>query len=160
SSSICSIRRTPWCCSSLEARSTSRASRSHSMICTTRTAVVAMAVFVFLPACHRPGGPRPPASETAPRIELNLGGSRPGSVGVIGLPADDLWRLERRALSAEEWTALLRVAVATEGGAVTDRPAVLGTHAIVDGRLRFTPRFPFDPGQRYDVVLDPVRLSG
>jgi hypothetical protein len=37
---------------------------------------------------------------------------------------------------------------------------VLGTYAVADGRLRFTPRFPFDPGQRYDVVLNPARLTG
>jgi hypothetical protein len=117
-----------------------------------------MAVLVFLPACHRAGGPRPPATETAPRIELNLKGPGGGSVDVIGLPADDLARLQQRTPAADEWTALLRVAVAGETTAAADRPAVLGTYAIADGTLRFTPRFPFDPGQRYDVVLDPVRL--
>src|SRR5437773_3316585 len=131
-----------------------------------RTAVVAMAVLVFLPACHR-RGPRPPASETAPRIELNLRGSGGGTVDVVGLPADDLSRLEQRTLARDEWTALLRIAVAREAreggaareaGAAIDRPAVLGTYAIADGTLRFTPRFPFDPGQRYDVVLDPLHL--
>jgi len=35
---------------------------------------------------------------------------------------------------------------------------VLGTYAIADGTLRFMPQFPFDPGQRYDVVLDPLHL--
>ena len=86
---------------------------------------------------------------------------------MVGLPADDLSRLEQRTLGHEEWTALLRIAVAREAregstareaGAAIDRPAVLGTYAITDGTLRFTPRFPFDPGQRYDVVLDPLRL--
>src|SRR2546426_7401057 len=122
-----------------------------------RTAVVAMAVLVFLPACHR-RGPRPPASETAPRIELNLRSSGGGTVDVVGLPADDLSQLAQRTLTPEEWTALLRVAVASEAGAAIDRPAVLGTYLIADGTLRFTPRFPFDPGQRYNVVLDPSRL--
>ena len=115
-----------------------------------------MAVLVFLPGCHR-RGPRPPVSETSPRIELNLRSSG-GTVDVVGLPADDLSRLEQGTLAREEWTALLRVAVAREAGAAIDRPAVLGTYAIADGTLRFTPRFPFDPGQRYDVVLDPSRL--
>src|SRR3989454_9437601 len=113
-----------------------------------RTAVVAMAVLVFLPACHR-RGPRPPASETAPRIELNLRGSGGGTVDVVGLPADDLSRLAQSTLARDEWTALLRIAVAHEASAAIDRPAVLGTYAIADGTLRFTPRFPFDPGQRY-----------
>jgi hypothetical protein len=39
-----------------------------------------------------------------------------------------------------------------------DRPAVLGTYTVGDGVLRFTPRFPFDPGQRYDVRLDLSQL--
>lgn len=117
-----------------------------------------MAVLVFLSACHRPGGPRPPASDTAPRIELNLTGSGSGTVEAVGLPADDLSRLEQRTPTRDEWTALLRIAVASDAAAVTDRPAVLGTYEITDGALRFTPQFPFDPGQRYDVVLDPSRL--
>ena len=123
----------------------------------TRTAVAATAVLVFLSACHRSGAPgADPAA--APRIELNL--SRPGSgtVDVVGLPADDLSRLQRAALSREEWTALLRTAVASEAGAATDRPPVLGSYTITDGTLRFTPQFPFDPGQRYDVSLDPSHL--
>jgi len=79
-------------------------------------------------------------------------------VDVVGLPADDLSRLAQSTLARDEWTALLRIAVAREASAAIDRPAVLGTYAIADGTLRFTPRFPFDPGQRYDVVLDPVHL--
>jgi len=113
-----------------------------------------MAGLVFLSACHR----RPPAAEAAPRIELNLSRSESGTVDVVGLPADDLSRLEQHTPTREEWTALLRVAVASQAAAVTDRPAVLGTYEITDGALRFTPQFPFDPGQRYDVMLDPSRL--
>ena len=128
------------------------------MIRPTRTAVVAMAVLVFLSACHRSSGPRPPASESAPRIELSFSRSGGGTVDVMGLPPDDLLQLAQRTLTPEEWTALLRVAVASEAGAAIDRPAVLGTYLIADGTLRFTPRFPFDPGQRYNVVLDPSRL--
>ena len=48
--------------------------------------------------------------------------------------------------------------VAGESDAAPGRPAVLGSYAIHDGILRFTPRFPFDPGQRYDVRLDAARL--
>ena len=35
---------------------------------------------------------------------------------------------------------------------------MLGVTAVSDGVLRFTPRFPFDPGQRYDVGFDPSSL--
>jgi hypothetical protein len=120
--------------------------------------VAATAVLVFLSACQLAGGRYPPGSDTAPRIELNLERSASGTVDVIGLPADDLSRLKQRTLTREEWAAVLRIAVASDAGTATDRPAVLGTYVISDGTLRFTPQFPFDPGQRYDVVLDPTRL--
>jgi len=84
------------------------------------------------------------------------------SVEVVGLPGEDLAALERRPLAREQWTALLRVVVSSKTAAVdaatADRPAVLGSYAVREGRLRFTPQFPFDTGQRYDVVLDPSRL--
>jgi hypothetical protein len=113
---------------------------------------------VFFSACQLASGPYPPGSDAAPRIELNLKRSGSATVDVIGLPADDLSRLAQRTLSSEEWAALLRIAVAGEAATATDRPAVLGTYAISDGTLRFTPQFPFDPGQLYDVVFDPARL--
>jgi hypothetical protein len=123
----------------------------------TRTAVSATAVLVFFSACQLASGPYPPGSD-APRIELNRKRSGSATVDVIGLPADDLSRLAQRTLTSEEWAALLRVAVAGEPATATDRPAVLGTYAISDDTIRFTPQFPFDPGQLYDVVLDPTRL--
>lgn len=126
------------------------------MVWPTRTAVAAMAVLVFLSACHRPGGPRPPRSDPAPRIDLN---QRSGTVDLAGLPTEELSRLEQRALTREEWTALLRVTVAEQASPASDRPAVLGSYAITEGTLRFTPQFPFDAGQRYDAVFDPSGLG-
>jgi hypothetical protein len=35
---------------------------------------------------------------------------------------------------------------------------MLGSHAVVDGTLRFTPAFPFDPGRQYEVRFDPSRV--
>jgi hypothetical protein len=71
------------------------------------------------------------------------------------LPAAVLTQLERAAPTPEEWTALFRVTVAGAANGDPDRPAVLGRYAIDAGALRFTPQFPLDPGQRYDVVFDP-----
>lgn len=110
---------------------------------------VAAAPFLLFLACQQPPSA---VSDVAPRIELNPA----GSIDVVGLPVDDLAQLNDRTLSGEEWTALLRVAVAGQTSG-TDRPAVLGAYEISDARLRFIPQFPFDPGQRYDVVLDPLR---
>ena len=124
----------------------------------TRTAVVLATVLVFASACNHSGGPSPAASDAAPQIRLNLVRTGSGTVDVVGLPADDLSRLRHGTLTRDEWTALLRVAVASDAGASTDRPAVLGTYSIGDGVIRFAPQFPFDPGRRYEVVLDPSRL--
>jgi hypothetical protein len=118
--------------------------------------VVAMsAVLVFASGCHR-ARPVADRSDTPPRIELNFARAGSATIDVVGLPDEALSQLSRRQLTAEEWTALLRVAVAG-GPAGAGRPAVLGTYATTDGILRFTPRFPFDPGQRYDVTLDMAR---
>ena len=126
------------------------------MIRLTRTAAALLAVLVLLPACHRPGGPRPPAADPAPRIELN---QRSGTVDVVGLPGDVLARLDARALTRDEWNAVLRVTVTGQALPAGERPAMLGSYAVTDGTLRFTPQFPLDPGQHYDVVFDPSRLG-
>lgn len=130
----------------------------------TRIAVALTAILASLPACHRS---EPPAarSETPPRIELrpDLPGSSPGrsgttTVDVVGLPADELSRLAEGKLTPDQWTGLLHIVVAADSDSSAGRPAVLGTYGVRDGVLRFTPTFPFDPGQRYNVVLDPSRL--
>jgi hypothetical protein len=122
-----------------------------------RIAVIAAAVLVVFSGCRR-SEPTGAVSESPPRIELNQ--TIPGSatIDVIGLPQGDVSRLEQSTLTRDQWTALLRVTVAGQGGRSSDQPAVLGTYGIVDRTLRFTPQFPFDPGQRYDVVFDPLRL--
>jgi hypothetical protein len=122
----------------------------------TRIVVAATAVLVFVSGCHR-SGPVRDRSGSAPRIELNAS-TGPATVDVLGLSADALAQLTRASLTSDQWTALLRIVVAADSGAADDRPAVLGTYLIVDGILRFTPRFPFDPGQRYDVRFDGTRL--
>jgi hypothetical protein len=90
---------------------------------------------------------------------LHVDQSGHATVDVIGLPRSELEQLERSKLLPSQWTALLRVVVASDGNEPADRPAVLGMYAIVDDTLRFTPRFPFDPGQRYHVVFDRASLG-
>ena len=127
----------------------------------TRTAVGLTVVLAFAPACNRPGGPSQAGPDDAPRIGLNLVRAGSSTVDVVGLPADDLSWLQRHALTRDEWTALLRVAVANDtnvSGVPGDGPAMLGTYSIGNGAIRFAPQFAFDPGRRYVVVLDPARL--
>ena len=75
-------------------------------------------------------------------------------VEVRGLPDPTLRALGRADLTPEQWSVILRVAVAA------DAPAVLGEYSVADGALRFTPLFPFDEGRRYQVRFDPGRLPG
>ena len=75
-------------------------------------------------------------------------------VEVRGLPGPTLRTLGSADLTAEQWSGILRVAVAA------DAPAVLGEYSVADGALRFTPIFPFDHGRRYQVRFDPGRLPG
>jgi hypothetical protein len=123
---------------------------------TTGTAALG-AVLFLASACDRSGDRSPGAAAIEPQFQLNPGPSGP-TLDVAGLPADALARLERSTWTRDEWTALLRVAVAGGSGSSADRPAVLGAYSISEGVLRFTPQFPFDPGQQYDVTLDPSRL--
>ena len=123
----------------------------------TRIAVAATAILLSFcaSACHS-SEPAAALADTPPRIELKRISADLARVEVVGLSPGDLSALSASTLTPDNWTALLRITVGDTDSA--DRPAVLGTYTVGDGVLRFTPRFPFDPGQRYDVRLDPSRL--
>ena len=100
------------------------------------------------------------SSSAPPRIELN---STLNTVDVADLPPAALSSLASRDASSDAWPALLRVSVkpAADAAASAARPpAVVGRYTVADGRLRFTPLFPFDEGRQYDVVFDPSQLPG
>lgn len=115
-------------------------------------AATGIALFV-LAACGGSAAPDRP-----PRITLSIPENEPSAalVEVRDLPASTLSSLRSRALSREEWTALLRVSVA---GQDADAPAVAGAYEVTRDAVRFTPRFPFDPGRQYEVRFDPARLD-
>ena len=122
-----------------------------------RTAA-AVAVLALSPACSQTSGPAPEPAAGPPRILLAASPSGQRTIDVAGLAAVDLAHLERATLSRDAWQAILRVRVAQADPAPVELPAVLGDHAVHAGVLRFTPRFPFDAGQRYEVVFDPSSL--
>lgn len=62
-------------------------------------------------------------------------------------------------MSRDEWVALLRVSVASPDAAA-DRPPVAGAYEVRRDAIRFTPRFPFDPGRKYDVRFDRMKVTG
>jgi hypothetical protein len=97
------------------------------------------------------GGCGPPAT----RIELNTaGGASQASFDVVGLSSRELAAL--RKLGPGEQAAVFQVFVATD---LKDPPSMLGAMAVTGKTLRFTPRFPLEPGVRYRAVLHRAQLS-
>jgi hypothetical protein len=101
-------------------------------------------------ACSQPAT----ITAAAPAIHLRTPPAGQSFVEVTGVPADTLDALKRAALSPARWSAVFRVAIDTQS------PPVLGTYAIADGTIRFTPLFPFDPGRQYEVRFDPSTAVG
>jgi len=91
---------------------------------------------------------------SSPAIRLTSPQSGQPYVEVTGLSSGALDGLRGSERTAEEWSAILRVAVSDEA------PGMLGSYSVEDGALRFTPQFPLDPGREYRVRFDPARLAG
>lgn len=90
----------------------------------------------------------------APASAEETGG---GTVEVVGLTARELAALARPAAGAGDRLERLTVHTA-EAAAVAGRPPVLGRREVAGDRLRFVPRYPFVPGQRYVARWhDPAR---
>ena len=124
---------------------------------TARAAALAAAL-ALVPACSQPSGREPDASDGHVEIRLGTDPSGQQVVDVVGLSAGALAHLSQDPPSQDAWEVLLRVQVARGDVASGTLPPVLGDYAVHGGALRFTPRFPFDPGQRYEVVFDPASL--
>lgn len=76
------------------------------------------------------------------------------SLLLLTLAADPTFRVtadkvEVTGLPAAKQPPTVRVTVAANGTGT----ALLGTHAVKDGTLTFTPRFPFEPGVAYRVAV-------
>ena len=121
-------------------------------------AAALVAALALAPGCSPTSGPAAEAVPGAPRIRLTASPSGQRTIDVAGLAAADLAHLAGAALSRDAWQAILRVHVAQVDPASVEVPPVLGDYAVHAGALRFTPRFPFDAGQRYEVVFDPLSL--
>ena len=102
------------------------------------------ALFLFV-GCDGGGTVLVPAPSA--RIVLNSATPRP-TIEVVDVPLDQLRAIEGTD-SRDAWTAILRVSVGA------DQPAAVGQYAIEDGRIKFTPMFPLDPGRQYHVTYTP-----
>ena len=109
-----------------------------------KSAVLTTALFLFV-ACNSGGTLLVPAPSA--RIVLNSTSPRP-TIEVVDVPLDQLRAIEGTD-SRDAWTAILRVSVGA------DQPAAVGQYAIEDGRIKFTPMFPLDPGRQYHVTYTP-----
>ena len=78
----------------------------------------------------------------------------PGPLRSLAWPPGHLGALRGAGWQRENWEQLLRVAVSP------GEPAVLGSYTVTRDAVRFTPRFPFDPGRRYHVTFDASQLPG
>jgi hypothetical protein len=97
-------------------------------------------------------------SHSTPAIRLDTTNPSRAYIEVTGLPRADVTNLSNANLTAEEWSALLHVAMRSSSSSNGDAPAMAG-HYTVDGSLRFWPSFPFDPGREYDVRFDPAQVA-
>src|SRR5262245_10599327 len=89
------------------------------------------------------------APQTAPALLLAPPDSEnPAAIEVSGLDPGMLVRLA--ASPAEELSRILALHVA---GAGPQAPAVVGVYSVSNGKLRFVPRYPIEPGVRYRAVL-------
>jgi len=90
--------------------------------------------------------------------------TKPGAtaaVRVLDVPAT-IDAMKAAAEADPRWAAIFAVHVANADGSVpADRPAVLGSYRVVEGKtLRFTPRFPLDAARSYRATFDPDGPTG
>jgi hypothetical protein len=70
------------------------------------------------------------------------------------LSRETLGALRDGQITADQWPAILRVAVSDTA------PGMLGSYSVSDDALRFTPLYPFDAGRQYHVRFDLARVPG
>jgi len=93
------------------------------------------------------------------RLDGRIDGKSNAAIEVRGIDGVAAAALMEGSWNREEWTAILAVRVV--GAKKDDKtPALLGSYRIVDGVLRFEPRFPLAVGVRYRAVFDPSKLPG
>ena len=69
---------------------------------------------------------------------------------VSGLPSDQVTALAANPPSEDRWRQMFPVRPVPEGATSLDHmPAMLGRYEVVDGQVRFLPRFPLVPGLTY-----------
>ena len=81
------------------------------------------------------------------------------AVEIRGAARPTLRRLEALTPDDATWGRLVVVSVDdSTRPAGSNTPAIIGRYEVADGAIRFEPRFPFDEGTAYRVIVDTARL--
>jgi hypothetical protein len=82
------------------------------------------------------------------------------AVEIRGAARPMLRRLEALAPDDTAWGRLVVVSVDDSTRPTgSNTPAIIGRYGVADGAIRFEPRFPFDDGTAYRVIVDTARLA-
>lgn len=83
----------------------------------------------------------------------------PVTIDVSGLSAEQARSLQRVQWERRDWQQLFAI-YAEQGDVLTDAslPPMLGTYAVHDGTVRFTPQYSLEPGISYRATFRPARL--
>jgi hypothetical protein len=106
---------------------------------------------------------REPESHTGSAIAILPPTTSNGTVDITGVSRGALRLLGRLAPNDSTWTPLFAVYVdrgipgSTSGVIAT--PPVIGRYSATDGRMQFTPRFPFGANVSYVVLVDTFALA-
>jgi len=93
----------------------------------------------------------PPAALSASLIPATA--TQPAHVTIAGLSSDELRAIKTAGWGMEQWQAFAAVRVEDAGDV-----SVTGRYVARADAVAFEPAFPFDPGRRYVVRIDPSRL--
>jgi hypothetical protein len=100
-----------------------------------------------------------PAKRPSAAFRWTAGGGAVGSaVELQGLDRDTLSALARSNWDAARWAEMFAVSVASAGSQDQEPPPILGTYRVVEGAVRFEPRFPWEPGLTLRARFRPSRL--
>lgn len=91
----------------------------------------------------------PPASGVT--ITYDARATKTGRLEVQGLPADVVQRLTEISKSNGNWNDVFTLRV--DSATAKDAPPVLGEYSLVDGKLRFEPRYPLQAGLSYRAAF-------
>lgn len=110
---------------------------------------LAIGWLLFAVVCPASGADR----STPVSVNMTVKGKGEHFFEATGLSSDELAALAKLPKEDPAWQASLAVyALANRKAGVAGRPAMAGRYTVENGRLRFAPRYPLEPGVVYRAV--------